>query len=352
MPLLSPDFQTWLRLAAESLDPGDAWPAEQVERLRTAGVLRWTVPREFGGLELSDTDLLQGYIELSRCCLTTAFLLTQHNAAVHRLAANPGAPWTGQLLTAVAQDRAWCTVGISHFTTSRQHLHRPVVTADRDPDGTWRLDGAVPWVTGAAHADWLVTGGVLPDGRQILLGVERGSPGVVIETPLSLMALNATQTGQVRLNDVHVPTDRVVAGPAEQVMKVGTKGGTGSLTTSALAVGTTFGILDRLEREATNRETLQEIVSRLRGEAAELQERLLQAAVSDGSTANTAEDLRFRANSLVSRTSQAYLAACKGAGYVQGHPAERAVREAMFFQVWSCPQAVVNSTLSDLTCRD
>jgi hypothetical protein len=74
--------------------------------------------------------------------------------------------------------------------------------------------------------------------------------------------------------------------------------------------------------------------------------------MTEGSAANTAETLRFRANSLVSRASQAYLAACKGAGYVQGHPAERAVREAMFFQVWSCPQAVVNSTLSELACRD
>lgn len=101
-----------------------------------------------------------------------------------------------------------------------------------------------------------------------------------------------------------------------------------------------------------SRETLRGVVSLLRSEADELQTRLLTATTPEHGSARSAEELRFRANSLVSRTSQAYLAACKGAGYVQGHPAERAVREAMFFQVWSCPQAVVNSTLNDLTCRD
>lgn len=352
MPHLTPDFQAWLRSAAERLDPGNAWPAEQVEKLRSAGVLQWTVPSRFGGQELSDADLLQGYLDLSRSCLTTAFLLTQHNAAVQRLASGSENDWAAELLTAVARDGVWCTVGISHFSTSRQHLQRPVVTAKQTPDGTWRLSGSVPWVTGAARADWLVTGGVLPDDRQVLLGVERGSPGVTIEAPLPLMALNATQTGRVRLDQVLVPADRVVAGPAGQVMKVGTKGGTGSLTTSVLALGTALKILDRLNDEAQSRETLREVVSLLRSEAGELQTRLLMPSTPEQGSAGSAEELRFRANSLVSRTSQAYLAACKGAGYVQGHPAERAVREAMFFQVWSCPQAVVNSTLSDLTCRD
>lgn len=352
MPHLTPDFQAWLRSAAEQLDPGNAWPTEQVKKLRSAGVLQWTVPNRFGGQELCDADLLQGYLDLSRSCLTTAFLLTQHNAAVQRLVSGSESDWAAELLQAVVRDGAWCTVGISHFSTSRQHLQRPVVTAEQTLDGTWRLSGSVPWVTGAARADWLVTGGVLPDGRQLLLGVERGSPGVTIETPLPLMALNATQTGRVRLDRVLVPADRVVAGPADQVMKVGTKGGTGSLTTSILALGTALNILDRLNDEAQSRETLREVVSLLRSEADELQTRLLTATTLAQGSAGSAEELRFRANSLVSRTSQAYLAACKGAGYVQGHPAERAVREAMFFQVWSCPQAVVNSTLSDLTCRD
>ena len=64
------------------------------------------------------------------------------------------------------------------------------------------------------------------------------------------------------------------------------------------------------------------------------------------------EQIRQRANSYVTRLAQSYLAAAKGTGFVSGHPAERAVREAMFFYVWSCPQSVVQGNLQELACRD
>jgi hypothetical protein len=51
----------------------------------------------------------------------------------------------------------------------------------------------------------------------------------------------------------------------------------------------------------------------------------------------------------VVRAAQAALTATKGAGYVTGHPVERLVRESLFFLVWSCPQAVTDAFLCDLT---
>src|SRR5665213_3266456 len=63
------------------------WPRERLECLRDAGVFRWGLPEEYGGLAVSDSEMLDGYIELSRLCLTTAFILTQRNAACLRIAA-------------------------------------------------------------------------------------------------------------------------------------------------------------------------------------------------------------------------------------------------------------------------
>ena len=71
---------------------------------------------------------------------------------------------------------------------------------------------------------------------------------------------------------------------------------------------------------------------------------------SGGEPPVSAAMLRQRANSLVLRVTQAQLAASKGAGYVSGHPAERAVREALFFLVWSCPQPVVAAALREFAC--
>ena len=58
--------------------------------------------------------------------------------------------------------------------------------------------------------------------------------------------------------------------------------------------------------------------------------------------------LRAHANSLVVRAAQAALTASKGAGFVTGHPAERLVRESMFFLVWSCPQSVTSAVMCEL----
>jgi hypothetical protein len=70
----------------------------------------------------------------------------------------------------------------------------------------------------------------------------------------------------------------------------------------------------------------------------------------ESSPALSAASIRGRANSLVLRATQADLAASKGAGFVAGHPAERAVREALFFLVWSCPQPVLAAALRGFAC--
>ena len=60
------------------------------------------------------------------------------------------------------------------------------------------------------------------------------------------------------------------------------------------------------------------------------------------------ERLRATATSLVIRAAQAALTASKGAGFVTGHPAERLAREAHFFLVWSCPEAVSAAVMCEL----
>ena len=145
----------------------------------------------------------------------------------------------------------------------------------------------------------------------------------------------------------------LVAGPAEAVMKLGVGGGTGSLSTSALALGTAAGAIELLREEADKRPDLQEVLESIAAERDETAAAMLER--SRGGTAgapppHSAEEIRRRSNSIVLRATQAYLAASKGAGFVVGHPAERLVREAMFFLVWSCPQPVLAANLREFAC--
>ena len=237
-------------------------------------------------------------------------------------------------------------MGISHLTTSRSRGPGPAVTAN--PVGEdFRLSGHIPWVTGANAARLIVVGGTAPNGEQLLAAVETTDPGLTIAPPQEFLALTASQTGPIELRDVTIRPEQIVAGPAPEVLKIGSRGGTGSLTTSALALGTSRSTLRALRGELRQTPSLEPVVSQLAEEGRSL-EQVMFAASRGEPGAWSAEQVRLRANSYVTRLAQCSLAAAKGTGFVSGHPAERAIREAMFFYVWSCPQAVVHGNLQSL----
>jgi alkylation response protein AidB-like acyl-CoA dehydrogenase len=334
--------------AADDPDASGIWPSARLQCLRDAGVFRWGLPSKFGGIETTPVESLQGYLELSRICLTTAFIMTQRDAACHRIAATENQFLHHQLLPALCAGEKFATVGISHLSTSRQHWSRPSVIATPTDNG-FDLTGEVPWVTGAPHADWLVTGGTLDSGDQILVAIPLDRAGIQVAEPLRLLALNAACTGTVVLDRVKVATHEIIVGPIPHVMKIGATGGTGSLTTTAVSIGAASNTIDGLRLEAMHRPEVQPIVDSLAAERDRLQSETIQAVSGQDQLSDLrsmAEQLRFRGNSLALRAAQAYLCVAKGMGYITGHPAERALREALFFQVWSCPPQVTRETLA------
>ena len=333
-----------------SLEPDRSWPARQMARLAEAGVFGWLIPRRWGGSDLDEPAILSGYLELADACLTSAFILTQFNSAVQKLVICGCETLMETCLPRLARGECFTTVGISHLTTSRSRGPGPAVFAEPFGAG-YRLRGHIPWVTGARAAQWIVVGGTCPNGDQLLAIVDATDLGLVIAPPQQFLALTASQTGPIELHDVVVTGEQIVAGPASEVLKIGSRGGTGSLTTSALALGTARSTLRALQNESQSTPSLEPVVLQLADEGRSLEQALLAASRNEPG-AWSAEQVRLRANSYVTRLAQSYLASAKGTGFVSGHPAERAVREAMFFYVWSCPQSVVQGNLQELACRD
>jgi alkylation response protein AidB-like acyl-CoA dehydrogenase len=334
-----------LRQAADRPEVADRWPAEQMQWLADYGVYRWFVPVEFGGFGWSDADQIRGYLRLSSACMTTTFILTQRSGASRRIADTGNPAMQQRWLPDLARGAAFATVGISHLTTSRRHLQRPVLHAEV-VDGGYVFDGFSPWVTGSTVADCVVIGATLDDGRQLLAALPTKTAGVVVEPPAQLVALSGSHTGPIRCNQVKVPAEWILAGPVERVMAHGGGGATGGLQTSTLALGLSAAAIDYLEHESLARGELAAPVDALRAELDAAVEKLL--GVSLGRVTCSNDELRTEANGLVLRATQAALTAAKGAGYVVGHPAGRWCREALFFLVWSCPQPVQNATLCEL----
>ncbi len=330
---------------AGQLDQTGDWPRRQLELCASYGVFRWFLPAAWGGLAWSDLDVIRGYLKLSQACLTTTFVITQLTGASRRIAASGNEELQQRLLPALAAGEQFATVGISHLTTSRRHLSRPVLRAE-PIDGGYRLDGFSPWVTGARHADQVVTGATLDDGRQLLAVLPTDLPGVSADEPAPLLGLTASCTGPFQMDNVSVPEALVLAGPEENVMATGVGARSGGLQTSTLAIGHAAASIEFLHTESQRRDELQPVWSELDRERSGLEHDLL--ALATGETVCSNEALRQRANSLVVRAAQAALAAAKGTGYASGHSAGRWCRESLFFLVWSCPQPVMQANLCEL----
>lgn len=330
---------------APSLEKPAAWPAEQLELCARAGVYRWFIPADSGGFGWNEEEKTRGYLLLARSCLTTTFVITQLMGAIRRVAGSANMALAAEWLESLLAGQRFATVGISHLTTSRQHLDRPALRAEQVRDH-YVLDGYCPWVTGGSEADGLVVGATLDDGRELLAMVPTGTPGVKPFPGASLLALSASRTDRVEFKRVVVTEAMIVAGPINDVMSAGQGAGTGGLQTSTLAVGLCGAALDFLREEATRRTDLTVVAESLGQQILGLERELLEFAA--GRPGCDPADLRGRANRLVLRVTQAALTASKGAGFVSGHPAGRWCREAMFFLVWSCPQPVSQAHLCEL----
>jgi len=327
----------------------EAFPTEALQRCADAGFFRWFVSKEQGGFGWTSTEIAKGYLELSKANLTVTFILTQRVAALRRIAGCQNEELKERILEPFLSGQISATVGISHLTTSRQHLGKPVLSAMETEDG-FCVDGMSPWVTGGNGADWILIGGSVvdsanvADGREILFLVPVDEPNVTVKPGFELLALSVSHTGAVELKDVSVPSANVVAGPIENVL-TGNGGGAGGLQTSVLALGLAKAAIDFIESESQHREDLAPAQTALRQQHAALCKDLFSA--TDGSTEVTAAEIRSQANSLALRATQSALVAAKGAGFVKGHPVGRWCREALFFLVWSCPHAVSQANLDE-----
>lgn len=327
---------------AGDLKDATAFPAAQLKRCAEQGVFAWFSDPQWGGQGWSEADIYRGYFKLSAACLTTAFVMTQRQGATRRIE-NSGNQLVGEkLVPALLNGDIFATVGISHLTTSRRHLSKPVLRAAENEAG-FRIDGFSPWVTGANSADWIVIGATLENGQEILAALDTRLDGVTVKPGPELVALSASQTGSVHCDSVQVDRDYLLAGPVENVMQSGVGGNTGGLQTSALALGLSTAAIDFIKDESVKRDELKPTAETFDEQCQSAKEQLLNLAEGHGSWSR--DHLRSEANSLVLRSTQAALSAAKGAGFLADHRVGRWCREALFFLVWSCPQAVVDANL-------
>lgn len=327
---------------AEQADRQVDWPAASWAVLRDAGILGRSIPTEYGGSGLKPVELLKGMEQVASHCLTTAFVLSQRDAAIRHLIKGPE-PLRRQYLPDVASGDAYVTVGLSQLTTSRQHLG-PALRATRRSEGGYQLDGEIPWVTGADQAAAVIAGATLADGSQLLFALPAEQLAGMIEAPLPLAALVGSRTSLIRCVEVELPAQAIMAGPTESVL--GQLGG-GGLDTSCLAIGLASAAAQFISKEAEKRTDLLSVAQRF-ADAVQTNRASLHALAETPGDPQQTLALRLECTKLALRATQAGLMIAKGVGFVSPHPIQRWARQAMFFLVWSCPKPVAEGVLADL----
>jgi alkylation response protein AidB-like acyl-CoA dehydrogenase len=329
-----------LQRGADVADRSLNWPADSWDALRDVGVLAWSAPVQFGGLARDAEHQLADMERLAGACLTSTFILSQREAAVRRVLASKNLDLATKVLPGVTRGDAFVSVGVSQLTTSRQR-RGPALGVTAEARG-YRLDGLIPWVTGADQAAAIVTGGRLADGRQLLVYLPVDLPGVTVGPAMDLSALRGSRTCEVRCDGVRVPDELVLAGPADQVLA---GPGGGGLETSALALGLAGAAIDWLASQARECSELDGLGQRLEGRRTALRKRLAELS-RRGPTADATLAVRVDCTRLALDATQVALTVAKGTGFVAPHPAGRWARQALFFLVWSCPRPVTEGLLA------
>jgi alkylation response protein AidB-like acyl-CoA dehydrogenase len=326
------------------LDRTGDWPADDLRDLGNIGLCRWYVPQKFGGEEIDPLELHLRYEAIASASVATALVISQRDSAIGLIDGGENPDLRQEILPALARDEYFATIGIAQLTTSQQGGLRAVADGN-----AFRLDGIIPWSTGAAKAKFIVAGAVTQDGRQILFVLPTGLPGVSVQSPLELVALRASWTSRVGLHGARLDKRWLLRGPVAKALAGPSRGI--PLSQAFLGFGLCHGALELIARHDSDRgrslgTRFGDQFSALRSEVLEL---CKPGRESDGMTA--APQLRAACNDLAMRLTQSAVALHKGSALLLDHPAQRLAREAMFFLVWSCPDPVIDCTVNVLVDR-
>ena len=344
----SPQFTAALRAIAGRachFDRSGKWPTEDLKALSVGGATAWSIPKNFGGDDLPALELHLRYEQLATASVAAALILTQRDAAVGLIDAAVDFPRRTHWLTQLSRGYAWATVGIAQLTTSRQG-GTPAVTATASGAG-YALNGTIPWATGAAAADVIVTGAALENGQQLLVAISPDDVGVTVLPGLPMVALTCTSTGPIELRNVVVSADSVMRGPTGTALIPRRNGLV--LGQTFIATGLCRAALDLIGTHDSDRARAAAAAFSHQLETLRERVRLLCQPGQESAAAAENAPLRGACNDLALRVTHAAVALFKGAALVLDHPAQRLAREAMFLLVWSCPNPVIDKTVELLT---
>lgn len=323
---------------AERVDRGGRVPHENLAALADAGLADGTFGSD--AFQRALVELLCG------ACGTTYFVMIQHLGSCRQIAGSANTKLRERVLAEMVAGRHYVGVGFGH-------LRRPQPMLTATPvEGGWILNGVAPWVTGWPALSATIYGAHLPDGKHLYLYVPATeNEHQRVSEPLPLCAMGATETVEVTLTQLFVPTENWVRDSSPELLAISDT--TNLCNNVAPMFGVTQGSIRLLRQLAQKRPfpVLGQAADALEQELTDCRTTCFTLADGD----KTAPDWRARALSarawaieLGVRAAHTGVAAASGGANSLDHPAQRRLREAMFYTLFQQTSEILQGTVARL----
>jgi alkylation response protein AidB-like acyl-CoA dehydrogenase len=227
--------------AAQALDERGEFPAALFRRIGELGYLGLRYPEKYGGADADMTTYCLFAEELARGSLSVAAAAAMqglmgthfiHKYGSETLRERYLVPaLRGEIVATFAMTEPNAGSDVANLTTR----------AERRGAG-WVLRGAKTWVTSAPVADVLTVAAKTSGERGLkniaLFLLDRGTMrGITLGKPIDKMAVRASATGEILLEDVEVPPEHLLGGETGGAEKIGGILAEIRIMTAALSVG-------------------------------------------------------------------------------------------------------------------